>query len=240
MGDNNHWPEIYPKRMAVWRQRRGGSEPYDAVNNKILCALHNVKSFPLKRIMIQFWRPVKTSSGKRLLSCSFNPYAVSGLNRRLCKYYRSSCCKYFYTISDRGVVLDDPMTITGAPPSTAILSLFPEVVLDLTPHRGIPLVDIALECDLTCFMMLPAFSVTGCVGVIEVSARYPCHLLVIYNELQRELEKNGLNFTPPPSLWKPCKALTGDWQLAVSEIQQALQVAVESHAITLAQVWTPF
>uniref|UniRef100_A0A251SWP9 Uncharacterized protein n=1 Tax=Helianthus annuus TaxID=4232 RepID=A0A251SWP9_HELAN len=40
-------------------------------------------------------------------------------------------------------------------------------------------------------MMLPAFSFTHCVGVIEVYVRYPCHLLQIYQELQRELLVEG-------------------------------------------------
>ncbi|KAI7748382.1 hypothetical protein M8C21_034020 [Ambrosia artemisiifolia] len=175
MGDDDdpaiHWPEIYPERRAVWPHAGVGSEAYEAVNNKILSVFDNVKSLPLKRIIIQFWRPTKTPDGKKLLSCFHNPYALSLFNRRLAKY-RSYCSKCYYTISDQGIVLDDYpiMTITSAPPSTAARSHFPKVVLDLSAaYRGIPFVDIALECDLTCFMMLPAFSQTSCVGVVEVS-----------------------------------------------------------------------
>ncbi|KAF5808595.1 hypothetical protein HanXRQr2_Chr04g0147181 [Helianthus annuus] len=38
----------------------------------------------------------------------------------------------------------------------------------------------------------------------------------------------------------PCEATTGDFLLAVREIEKALQVAVESHAITLGQVWVTY
>ncbi|KAF5808601.1 hypothetical protein HanRHA438_Chr04g0157321 [Helianthus annuus] len=89
-------------------------------------------------------------------------------------------------------------------------------------------------------MMLPAFSFTHCVGVIEVSVRYPCHLLQIYQELQRELLREGLYIIPPLRLLMPCEATTGDFLLAAREIEKALQVAVESHAITLGQVWVTY
>ncbi|KAM0066335.1 putative PB1 domain-containing protein [Helianthus debilis subsp. tardiflorus] len=211
-----YWPEIYPQRKAFCRH---GSRAPDPVNNKILSAFRNVKSFPLERIITQFWRLVKTSSGTRLFS-TFNPYAYSCSNHRLRKY-RSSCCQYSYALSDRVVVDDDAMIIYGAPPSTAILNQFPEVVLGLRAHRGTPLVDLALECELTCFMMLPAFSFTHCVGVIEVS-------------------REGLNIVPPQLLLLPCEATTGDFRLVEREIEKALQAAVESHAITLGQVWVTF
>ncbi|KAF5808598.1 hypothetical protein HanRHA438_Chr04g0157311 [Helianthus annuus] len=84
-------------------------------------------------------------------------------------------------------------------------------------------------------MMLLAFSFTHCVGVI---VRYPCHLLQIYQELQTGRE--GLNIIPPQRLLLPCEATTGDFRLVEREIEKALQVAVESHAITLGQVWVTF
>lgn len=159
----------------------------DGLNKKIFLAFRNVKLFRLKRIILQFWRPVKTTSGMRLLSCHRNPYAFAIVNQRLLKY-RSLCSRYHYCIDDDWGEVDDPMTITGAPPSRAFLNHFPEVVLDLTLHRGTPLVDLALECELTCFVMLPVFDGTCCLGVVEVSMRDPARLVVIFNELKRELK----------------------------------------------------
>ncbi|KAM0000972.1 hypothetical protein Hdeb2414_s0002g00047521 [Helianthus debilis subsp. tardiflorus] len=80
-------------------------------------------------------------------------------------------------------------------------------------------------------MMLPAFSFTHCLGVI---LRYPCHLLQIYQELQTGRE--GLN----QRLLMSSEATTRDFRLVEREIEKALQVAVESHAITLGQVWVTF
>ncbi|KAJ0491591.1 putative PB1 domain-containing protein [Helianthus annuus] len=208
MGDDdvtNAWPKIVPDRKAFWPR---GHKPCDAVKEKILSAFRNVKSFPLKRIIIQFWEPLEIIAGVRVLSCFDHP----------------------------------DMIISGAPPATAYLNLFPEVVLDLGLHRGTPLVDLALECELTCFMMIPVFSEAGCVGVVEVSMRIPGDLIVIFNDLKRELKVEvGLCICPPWRFVRPYKALSaGDLTLATSEIRKALQVAVQSHAITLAQVWMPY
>ncbi|KAJ0491594.1 putative PB1 domain-containing protein [Helianthus annuus] len=237
--DTNRWPKIIPERIVSWSPGRG-REISDVVDKKILHAFKGVKSFPLKRIIIQFWRP-ETIGGKRLLACYGCPYALSLANHRLWKY-RSRCIKYYYSIDDLGVP-DDPMTISGAPPATAFLNHFPEVVLDLRIHRGTPLVDLALECELTCFMMIPVFSETGCVGIVEVSMRIPADLLVIFNDIKRELKRAGLSITPPRASWQPHKSVgitRGGFTLAKSEIAEALQVAVQSHAIPLGQVWMAY
>ncbi|KAI3687546.1 hypothetical protein L1987_81243 [Smallanthus sonchifolius] len=223
MGDDRtnriHWPSIDPGRLGVWPGGIGGLALSDVLNKKILHVFCNAKSFPLKRIIFQFWRPI-TIRNKRLLSCDGNPYASSHVNLRLSKY-RSACCRYGYSIDD----YDVSMTISGAPPSTAFLNHIPEVVLDLSLHRGTPLVDLALECELTCFMMLPVFdeTSTSCVGVIEVSMRLP-GLVVIFNELNRELKRVGLRIIPPRPIWRPSKIITSGFQLALREIAKALKL----------------
>ncbi|KAJ0504012.1 hypothetical protein HanHA89_Chr12g0454641 [Helianthus annuus] len=244
MGDDdvtNAWPKIVPDRKAFWPR---GHKPCDAVKEKILSAFRNVKSFPLKRIIIQFWEPLEIIAGVRVLSCFGNPFALSPVNYRLRKY-RSLCVRYYYAIilnNNDGLQVDHPdMIISGAPPATAYLNLFPEVVLDLGLHRGTPLVDLALECELTCFMMIPVFSEAGCVGVVEVSMRIPADLIVIFNDLKRQLKEVGLCICPPWRFVRPYKALSvGDLTLATTEIRKALQVVVQSHAITLGQVWMPY
>lgn len=48
------------------------------------------------------------------------------------------------------------MIISGGLPASAFLNHFPEVVLDLRVHQGRenPFVDLALECEFTCSIML--------------------------------------------------------------------------------------
>ncbi|KAI3821276.1 hypothetical protein L1987_08840 [Smallanthus sonchifolius] len=133
MGDDR-WPKIHAERTVR------AKETSDVVDERIHSAFRNVKSFPLKRIIIQFWRPVKTSGGVGVLSCYGNPYALSPVNHRLRKY-RSFCSKYYYSIDKA----HGPMTIRGSPPASAFLNHFPELVLDLRVHRGTPLVDLALQ-----------------------------------------------------------------------------------------------
>ncbi|KAK9079674.1 hypothetical protein SSX86_001347 [Deinandra increscens subsp. villosa] len=227
MGENP-WPEINPARRGAW----WGSEESDEINNKIQLAFNNVKSFPLKRIILQLWKPAITANGRRFLSCPALPLALSPCNHLLWKY-RRGCANYFYSLDGLG----DPVTIIGAPASTAALNQFPEVVLDLKNHRGTPLVDLALECELTCSIMLPVFNQVNCEGVVEISSRRVADLAVIFNALNLELTKLGLRITPPQSLWLPCKRIKGYVRPAAREIETALSVAIESHAITLGQVW---
>ncbi|KAK9079578.1 hypothetical protein SSX86_001251 [Deinandra increscens subsp. villosa] len=239
MGDDdttNPWPEINPNRRAVWHRGLGRSEKNDEKNKKILLAFDNVKSLPLNSIIIQFWSPVTAIDGRRALSCSRNPFALSKANHRLWKY-RTSCVKYYYSLNGSG----DARTIIGGPPCTALRHHFPEVVLDLRAHQGTPMVDLALESELSCFMMLPVFKQSGsCIGVIEVSARLPPDLAIIFNELNRKLKIVGFSLTPPQSLCRPCKGVTGDSKSALCEIRMAVSLAVQSHAITLGHVWYPY
>ncbi|KAK9049418.1 hypothetical protein SSX86_031613 [Deinandra increscens subsp. villosa] len=252
MGDDgNHWPTIDPARTTGYSVDCE-VDSRDVLMKKIRSAFGNVKSFPLKRIVIQLWVPRrrKTSPGRKILSCYGYPYALSHLNYRLWKY-RSGCCNYEYSFHDErtfpgfitgipGFIPGNPIVITGAPPGTAFETGFPEVVLDLTVHRGTPLVDLALECELTCFMMLPVFDQTKCRGIIEVSMRQPSDLLVIFNELYHELESVGLRLTPIKALVRPLLTLPFDFKSARSEVDKALQVAVQSHAITIGRVWVPY
>ncbi|KAI7740097.1 hypothetical protein M8C21_019566 [Ambrosia artemisiifolia] len=232
----NRWPKADLGRTANWSNGRAQATSDVRINQKILFTFHNVKSLPLERIILQYWRQVKTTTGYRLLSCSGNPFAISPVNQRLWKY-RLRCTKYYYCVDE---IPNDSMMIVGAPPARAFKNFFPEVVLDLRVHIGTPLVDLALECELTCFMMLPVFQGIMPVGVIEVSARHPAHLVVMFNELKQELKRVSLSCSPPFAFMKPCKSIPGDFMLAKSEAANALKVAFESHALTLAQVWTPY
>ncbi|XP_076894734.1 protein NLP7-like [Bidens hawaiensis] len=228
MGDNR-WPEINPGRKTVWTPTTP-PDASDVVNEKIMSAFRCVTSFPSKRIIVQFWRP---AFRKAVLVCGGNPFSFPLLNPLLFKY-RSRCSCYSYNIN---IHVDDPMTITGAPPSTAFLTGFPEVVMDLRVHRGTPLVDLALECELTCFVMLPVFDdETSCLGVIEVSARLPAHLLAIFNGLKQALLMAGLKISRSKAFILPYLDI-GDLKLAGSETEKALHEAIHSHDITLGQVW---
>ncbi|KAJ0795064.1 hypothetical protein HanPI659440_Chr04g0146091 [Helianthus annuus] len=194
---------------------------------KMYSAFAGVTSFPLKRIIFQFWRP-QIDHGRLVLQCLRNPYAVSTYNLRLGKY-RSCCTKYRYSVVE-GDSSDNPppwFISGGGPVVSAFLNHFPEVVLDLRVLQGSdPLVDRGLECDLMCCVMLPVFHVgsSDCVGVVECSMKHPTLLLPMFNELKCELEE----------------AIPGDLEPAKTEIENGLKIACESHDLTLAQVWISY
>lgn len=207
--DTNLWPEIDPNRSVVLPRTHGleisGNilillllllnvlyyiiiiiiyARVEEMMKKIYIAFSCVTSLPLKRIVIQLWRYVIAPSTKTVLSCVGCPYALSSANARLCKY-RSACLNYLYSVGGFGPDdVDDAMTIVDAPPCHAATYYFPEVVLDLSLHRGTPLVDLALECELTCFLMLPVFHDNHPIGVIEVSMRHLPDFALIFYELK--------------------------------------------------------
>ncbi|KAI3821274.1 hypothetical protein L1987_08838 [Smallanthus sonchifolius] len=185
------------------------------VNLKVKSALEGVKSFPFKRIIFQFWRPL--DDGGRLVLESFrNAYAVSPYDRLLRDKYRVCSTKYLFSIIDEGhnPNPNPAWIISGGPVVTAFLNHFPEVVLDLRVHQGSPLAVCALECELTCCVMLPVFHASECVGV-RVG-------LSIYH------------------VQGSCSYKAADLEPAKIEIKKVLEIACESHDLTLGQVWIPY
>ncbi|KAI7734510.1 hypothetical protein M8C21_004366 [Ambrosia artemisiifolia] len=231
----------YPGRQASWIHvyNNGQYDEHDALNLKIHSAFEAVKSFPFKRIIFQFWRP-QTEGGRRVLESSRNAYAFAPCDRLLKNKYWGRCMKYKYSI-DEGE--DNPdWIISGGPVATAFLNRSLEVVLDLRAYRGSPLVDYGLECGLTCCVMVPVFygGSFECLGVVECSMKHRGLLVPIVYELKRELERVGFSIYHLQGSWPYNKTISGDLDAAKSEIENALEIACESHALTLGQVWIPY
>ncbi|KAI3687533.1 hypothetical protein L1987_81230 [Smallanthus sonchifolius] len=113
--------------------------------------------------------------------------------------------------------------------------------MDLRVHQGSPLVDCGLECELTCCVMVPVFdgASSECVGVVECSMKHPAHLLPIFNELKRELERKGLKIYHAQGSW-PYKAIQGDLEPVKVEIEKGLKMVCESHDLILGQAWISY
>ncbi|KAK9050777.1 hypothetical protein SSX86_030253 [Deinandra increscens subsp. villosa] len=244
----NNCPIIDPSRTkscrcACWT--RGLTMEHEAddrgVNLKICAAFSGVKSFPFKKMIFQFWRP-RAEGGRLVLECYRNPHAVSLFDRLLGGQYRSLCTKYRYSIDDPNSNPNPPWIISaGGPVATAFLNRYPEVVLDLSVHRGSPLVDCGLDCDLACGVMLPVFDdKSSCVGVIECSMKNPAFLLPVFNELRRGLERQGLTIYHFQASWPYRANIPGDFEAAKTEIEKGLEIACESHDLTLGQVWISY
>nr|XP_043626622.1 protein NLP4-like isoform X2 [Erigeron canadensis] len=194
---------------------------------------------PLKGVL-QFWAPLKTSCGRLILSTSSQPFTFAYLNSLRHKYRLSSLNYRSTIIDDYTEFQENPKIITG-PPATAFLNRFP-VVLDLSVHQHDPLVRSALECGLTCSLLLPVFihpsqtASSCCAGVVECSVKRSG--LVIFNQLKTALERVGLSVYHVQES-RPYKGIPG-LKCATNEIEEALEIVCESHGLTLAQVWIPF
>ncbi|KAK1425245.1 hypothetical protein QVD17_20593 [Tagetes erecta] len=230
-----HGGFIDPSRIDPGREACPPIER-ETSDEKIFSAFVRAKSFPLHRIIFQFWRQ-RAVGGRMVLDCSRSSYAVLIYNLLHAKY-RSLCIKYKYSIDNPNA--NPPWIISGGPVVTAFLNHFPEVIVDLRSYQGSnPLVDCALECGFLCCMMLPIFDHDSrcIIGVVECSMKHHALLLPIFNDLKRELEKEGLSIYHVPG---PYKAISGDWETAKTEIENGLKIACESHHLTLGQVWVSY
>ncbi|XP_076927814.1 protein NLP7-like [Bidens hawaiensis] len=236
-------------RQVVWTHglQTSGSSVYnnydydsnddgeEEVYNKIYSVFAGVKSFPFKTIIFQFWRPVSDL----VLAPSPKVYAAPPFIRLLRDKYRPRSLKYQYSIHEGRDNNHPAWIISGGPVLAAFRNRFPEAVLDLRELSGSPLVDVALECELTCCVMLPVFLADECLGVVECSMKHPSHLLPIFNEMERELEKVGLSIYHVQGKW-PYKTIPGGLEPVKVEIEKALGMACESHGLSLGQVWISY
>ncbi|GJY11623.1 hypothetical protein Tco_0380932 [Tanacetum coccineum] len=239
------FPHIHVFWSQIERPQSNSSSDDDVpahdreIREKIKSSFCNLYSSSLNGL-IQFWAPVKTTYGRWILSTFDQPFALEHVDSRGIHKYRSSCMKYHYCINkdvndannNNEVEVehddDDPMIISGGAPAYAFVNRLPEVVINL---RGVdegmdPLMCCALECELTCFLMLPVFyhpsdQSSSCVGVVECSMKQ-AGVLQVFGELKRALESIRGSRCP-----------TG-------EIEEALEIVYESHDLTLAQVWIPY
>ncbi|XP_076958504.1 protein NLP6-like [Bidens hawaiensis] len=212
----------------------------EELNLKLHSAFEGVKCFPFKTIIFQFWRPTVSDRGRPLLESFRNADAFPPL--RLLYKYRVCSTRYHYSLDDGGGDVRRPdWIISGGPVIAAFLNHYPEVVLDMRALSGSPLVDVALECDLTCCVMLPVFyaSSSECLGVVECSMKRPSLLLPVFNEMKRELEKVGMSIYHVQGSW-PYTAISRDLEPVKVKTEKALKMACETHRLTIGQVWTLF
>ncbi|KAI3716797.1 hypothetical protein L1987_67952 [Smallanthus sonchifolius] len=171
-------PESRGKSWVFWSGSENNSSSADLANpihHKIISALSNTNIYPW--MMCQFWAPV-TIGGRRLLSTSGQPFAVSSLSNELA-VYRKNCEKYEYNI--------DADKIDNGGPATAFLNRFP----CLYDRQRIP------DCKgMGLSVMLPICfpSQSDCIGVLEFTIdmgdSYYVHFVL---ETIKELKVAGLN-----------------------------------------------
>nr|XP_043613122.1 uncharacterized protein LOC122585092 isoform X2 [Erigeron canadensis] len=195
--------------------------------------------------LVQFWAPVNVGETKSSTthSTSCQPFALDDLANPRLLDYRLFSTSYHCLPSDQSVV-DDPL-------ATAFLTRFPQVVLDLRKisHKGSPLVNKAIDCRLTCSILLPVFhhplrrrscsssssSSSSCAGVVECCIDAPSLLQPLLWFLNLSLKRVCLSTYPVQQhlTYQPSHGLCR----AKDEIDKALKIVCESLRLNLAQVW---
>lgn len=169
----------------VWRRWR--------VHEKIK-TMFSIFFSPQMSGLMQFWAPAPSSSSTtrlQLLSTSCQPFALDNLDNLRLFNYRIFSINHSLQYIDG----DDPLT-------TAFRTHFSEVVLDLrkiSGNRTSPLVDKAIDCGLTCLILLPVFYhpsrhhqtskySSSCVGVVECCINAPSDLQPLFRFLNLALK----------------------------------------------------
>lgn len=244
--------ELYVHRRVFWSEDEITKSSSPSVHrwvgySKIKSAFANVNAFPVKEIIFQFWAPYMSKTGDMLLHTMAQPVALTPVNPNLRKYRSASS----------HLRIGRPTLIT--PQTSAFQKGFPEVVLDLNLHEGkgrhpSSLVDVALSCGLTCCLSLPIFDPysqpifdpssqtscnTTCAGIVECCIKGSKDLLVLFNQLKRELQRVGLQIYHVQGSW-PYKTISGGLKPASNEIEKALEMVCELHDLTLGQVWITY
>ncbi|KAJ9555713.1 hypothetical protein OSB04_010327 [Centaurea solstitialis] len=175
--------------------------------------------------LFQFWAPVKTTSGRWLLTTSGQPFAISEVIDDGQKY-RSCSVRYRYSIDDvvEVEVEEDPTIIADGAPARAFLNRMPELVPDMRVHRTTPLESVAVRCGLFRSVMVPVFDPSGtcCVGVVECSSDHPYPIITMYDDLIEAF-----------------KTVSG-LQHARDAILKALEIIWQKLRVDLVQVWIAY
>ncbi|KAJ9555817.1 hypothetical protein OSB04_010431 [Centaurea solstitialis] len=164
------------------------------VQDKIENAFDNFE-FSESKGFVQFWAPVKTTTGRCLLTTSDQPFAISEHHHSGGKKYRSCSLRYQYSIDhmnkNRHEGEEETTIITNGAPARAFLSLTPQLLPDLRVHQITPLERCAFRCGLLfCSFVLPVFypSESSCVGVVEFCSCSWYYIFTMLNELAAAFE----------------------------------------------------
>ncbi|KAK1408217.1 hypothetical protein QVD17_39852 [Tagetes erecta] len=183
-------------------------------------------------LICQFWAPV-TIDGRRLLSTSGQPFAVSDLSDNLAMY-RINSAKYHYNIDMNTLDIERDTKIMSGGPATAFLNRMPYV----DEFVGSPLE----PCGSTISILLPICfpSQSSCIGVVEctINDRWPYDFSFLQIEMKRGLKDSGVEVFDVQELI-PYKTISG-LEPVRDEITKALQIVCGSHNLTLAQVWIAY
>ena len=153
------------------------------IQDKISCVFDNLEL----RGLVQFWAPIKTTTGGRwLLTTLDQPFAIAKeINGG--KKYRSCSVRYRYNIDMNKLEAEEDPTITSinGAAARAFLNRMPELLPDLRVHRITPLESTAVQCGLFRSVFLPIFdpSESCCVGVVECTTKSCCSLAIMLDGL---------------------------------------------------------
>ncbi|KAI7729997.1 hypothetical protein M8C21_029883 [Ambrosia artemisiifolia] len=235
----HHWdPRDDRKLWVFWSQDDGSQNNSPSADRSTRMIYEKIKSAFSSMLVTddmqfkcQFWAPV-TISGRKLLTISGQPFAVSELSDHFTDD-RLNSEKYQYIIDGNHIDIErDPMIINGGP-AIAYLNRMP--YMDA-------LVGNSVEASKRVSIMLPICSRSqiSCIGVVECCVREyePYAFCVPLLAMNRALKEAGLDVFDLQS-YIPYKAIDG-LKPARDEIAKALAIVCGSHNITLAQVWIPY
>ncbi|XP_076927956.1 protein NLP6-like [Bidens hawaiensis] len=222
------------KLWVLWSQYENNSSSADRlIHEKIKYAFSN---FALDWwFFAQFWAPKTIGGGKRVLSTSGQPFAISHPSNEFTRY-RLYSERYQYIIDVNNLDIEPDHLIMSGGPATVFLRRLPCVnELEWIPSDS---------CDqerLNFSIMIPICfpSQSFCIGVLEFTLDYWTNYLGrIVLEAATAIKEAGLDVFLVANLM-PGKTLY-DLKPTTEKIEDALKIICGSHNLALAQVWISF
>ncbi|CAI9090466.1 OLC1v1025243C1 [Oldenlandia corymbosa var. corymbosa] len=181
-------------------------------------------------VLVQFWAPVTTPGGKKMLTVSQQPFGFGELCNGLCRY-RCFC------IDQQGFVGEDISQI--GPPARVFQQGSPEFCpnIELYTPQEFPMGRYARSCGIVSYRALPLFQIRNhdgsqqqhnCVGVLEI--------LSLGTLVNLELESlQDLGLSRPDSHSDECIRN----RQSNLDLKNVWEFMMTEHNLPLIQVWVP-
>ncbi|XP_076916379.1 protein NLP3-like [Bidens hawaiensis] len=227
-------PKSSDNPWVFWSQNNLSSAdrgtPINTIHEKIISAFY--KTLNCHTFIGQFWAPV-TTGGRRVLSTSGQPFAVSYPSKDFAMYrLYSSSYKYDIDHVNKLGTPQDHMIMSGGH-STAFLNCLPY----MNQVQWIPIDESAiLNFSIMLPICFPSQSQSYCIGVLEFTlGRWPYYLEYFLLNMIDTLKKVGLDLFRGEKLipYKTLSYLTP----TKDKIEEALKIVCGSHNVAVAQVW---
>ncbi|KAI8533260.1 hypothetical protein RHMOL_Rhmol11G0284000 [Rhododendron molle] len=221
--------------QRVWIPPSEVPSPSSSVKKRLMQAIEFLRESTSGRdVLIQIWVPIKRG-GKHVLTTNDQPYSLSSDCKNLADY-RDVSRSYQFAAEENS---NDFVGL----PSRVFLKKLPEWTPDVRffKREEYPRVNYAQQFNVSGTLAFPVFERGSgtCLGVVEIvtttqKVKYRPELENVCKALEA-VDLRSSEISGPPTV----KACDDSYKAALTEIQEVLKSACDTHGLPLAQTWAP-